>query len=409
MRLTKHAKSPRYRRFGHAVVNRTRHLRRDERGFWAASVGLGFMALFAATTLAVDVGMYMTARSQAQNAADAGALSGATALVFNSFTNRTKTGPAVVSAVSTAQANAVIGETPSVTPADVTFPVDPATGQSNRIRVDVYRNDARGNPLNTMIGWAFGVDVASVRANATAAVYPANAAICVLPLTIPDKWTEKNCGSPTCKWSETDTFEAYDKKGKALPNPDVYVPPGKAGYTGYSAVTDKGLQLTLKTNNGSKISPSMYNPWDLPGSIGGNDYRDNIAKCNSNLVKMGDMMTPENGNMTGPTQQGTMDLKATDPKARWDESCKCVKDSAFAISPRIRIVPLYDPQVYADGQQSGKNGPQLQVVNYLGFFIEDVTGGGEVKGRITPALGKISADGLPIASGGFASVIMLVQ
>jgi len=38
-------------------------------------VGMGFMTLLAATTLAIDVGMFMTARSQAQNAADAGALS----------------------------------------------------------------------------------------------------------------------------------------------------------------------------------------------------------------------------------------------------------------------------------------------------------------------------------------------
>ena len=55
-------------------------------------VGLGFMAFFAATTLAIDVGMFMTARSQAQNSADAGALAGATALVYNDFNNRSAEG-----------------------------------------------------------------------------------------------------------------------------------------------------------------------------------------------------------------------------------------------------------------------------------------------------------------------------
>ena len=44
-------------------------------------VGMGFMAFLSATTLAIDVGMFMTARSQAQNSADAGALAGAVALV----------------------------------------------------------------------------------------------------------------------------------------------------------------------------------------------------------------------------------------------------------------------------------------------------------------------------------------
>ena len=53
------------------------------------------MGFLAATTLAIDVGMFMTARSQAQNAADAGALAGAVALAFNDYNDRTTTGPAV--------------------------------------------------------------------------------------------------------------------------------------------------------------------------------------------------------------------------------------------------------------------------------------------------------------------------
>src|SRR5207248_9566573 len=84
-------------------------LRHDERGMSFIFVGVGFFAFLACTTLAIDVGMFMTARSQAQNSADAGALAGATALVFNSFTDRTPTGPAVQSAINTALANQVIG------------------------------------------------------------------------------------------------------------------------------------------------------------------------------------------------------------------------------------------------------------------------------------------------------------
>jgi hypothetical protein len=41
-----------------------------------------------------------------------GPLAGATALEFNSFTDHSETGPAVSSAVNTAQANLVIEETP---------------------------------------------------------------------------------------------------------------------------------------------------------------------------------------------------------------------------------------------------------------------------------------------------------
>ena len=50
--------------------------------------------------LAIDVGMLMTARSQAQNSADAGALAGATALVYNDWDDRTATGPAVMNALA---------------------------------------------------------------------------------------------------------------------------------------------------------------------------------------------------------------------------------------------------------------------------------------------------------------------
>src|SRR3954452_22827617 len=102
------------------------HLGRDERGMSLVFVSVAFMAALSATTLAIDVGMFMTARSQAQNAADAGALAGAVALYFNDFDDRTSTGPAVTSAISAARANAVMAAAPSVLPADVTFPNDPA-------------------------------------------------------------------------------------------------------------------------------------------------------------------------------------------------------------------------------------------------------------------------------------------
>ena len=144
------------------------HLRRDERGMSLVFVSVAFMALLSATTLAIDVGMFMNSRSQAQNAADAGALAGATALVFNSFTDRTSTGPAVMSAINTAKANTVAGATVSVTPADVTFPNDPS-GQPTRVQVQVFRTADRSNPLSTLMGGFFGVATADVTATATAA------------------------------------------------------------------------------------------------------------------------------------------------------------------------------------------------------------------------------------------------
>jgi len=363
--------------------SRIRHLRRDEKGVTLIIVGASFMALLAATTLAIDVGMFMMARSEAQNSADSGALAGAVALVFNDYNNRTSTGPAVQSALGGARANHVVHGTVSVTPADVAFPTGP-TGLNNRVQVTVRRTKQRSNPVPTLMGPFFGVPTVDIMAVATAEASPANAETCVMPFTIPDKWSERQTGT----WDPTDTFDMYDNKGNPLANPDVYVPGTQSGGTGYNAIADRGLELTLKANNQSKPAPSFYNPWDLPGSTGGDDYRDNIAHCNTNMIKIGDLMTPENGNMVGPTQQGTTDLVAQDPNAYWDTYCNCVKGSAFGKSPRIAIVPLYDPVFYATGKQSGKTAT-LKVANYLGFFIEGMNGN-EVVGRITPVTGLIT-------------------
>jgi hypothetical protein len=71
---------------------------------------------------------------------------------------------------------------------------------------------------------------------------------------------------------------------------------------------------------------------------------------------------------------------------------------------------LYDPVKYTEGQHTGKSQPDLTVVNYLGFFVEEVNGGGEVIGRIAPITGRVTnpgAGGPPI--GGFAQAIMLVK
>src|SRR6059058_787111 len=118
-------------------ITRLRRLAKEEDGFSLVFVGLGFMAFLGASMLAIDVGMLMTARNQAQNSADAGALAGATALVFNDWNNRTATGPAVTNALNAARSNQVMAANVSVTVPDVEFLNDPA-GVNDRVKVTVY-------------------------------------------------------------------------------------------------------------------------------------------------------------------------------------------------------------------------------------------------------------------------------
>ncbi|PYR14807.1 MAG: hypothetical protein DMF94_33795 [Acidobacteria bacterium] len=267
----------------------------------------------------------MNSRSQAQNAADAGAHAGAVALVFNSFTDRTSTGPAVTSAISAALANQVGGQAVSVLPEDVTFPNDP-TGQPTRVAVHVFRTAARTNPVPTLMGTFFGVQQVDIDAIATAEASAANAMTCVKPFMIPDRWREPN-GAPFVPL--TSTFTEYDNRGNPLPasQRDVYVPAGEDGYTGYTAA-DKGTQLILRAGTGNNIEPTMYYSWKMPGDIGGNFYRDNIAGCNPTVISFSPAnpyyMIQEPGNMVGPTTDGVRDLIAQDSGASWNDSCQCV-------------------------------------------------------------------------------------
>ena len=131
-------------------ASRLRKLSTDESGFSLVFVAAGLMGFIGVSMLAIDVGMLMTARSQAQNSADAGALAGATALVFNDWDNRTATGPSVMNALSASRANQVMSGVVSVTPANVEFLNDPA-GIADRVKVTVFRDATHGNPISTLI------------------------------------------------------------------------------------------------------------------------------------------------------------------------------------------------------------------------------------------------------------------
>lgn len=380
--------------------NNCPHLLHDERGMSLVFVCLGFMAMLSATTLAIDVGLFMNSRSQAQNAADAGALAGAVALAYNNYTDRSAGGPAVQSAINTAVANKVSGQVVSVGPADVTFPNDPS-GQPNRVAVQVFRTLGRNNAVPTLMGTLFGVQTVDIGASATAEASPANAETCVKPFTIPDKWREVDNGP----WTPQSEFNlAKDVYIGLNPSPDP-----NTNYTGYNAERDKGLEIVLKASNATKITASFYNPYDLPGSVGASDYRANIEGCNSSVIDIGDTRPPENGNMVGPTRQGTQALIDKDPGAVWNTGCNCVQGSAYGShSPRIVVIPVYDPVAYANGPQNGKN-IVLKFTNFIGFFIEPLNGSGEVMGRITPVAGRMAGGGGPAPAGAFAKIIRLVQ
>jgi hypothetical protein len=375
-------------------------LHRDERGMSLVFVGVGFMAFLAAATLAIDVGMFMTARTQAQTAADAAAMAGAVALASDDYDNRSSSGPAVQSALVAARQNQVMASQVDVSPADVTFPLSPA-GLNNRVHVEVHRTAASGvcqgcsGAVQTLFGGLFGVASVDINATATAEAAPTASVQCAKPFIIPDRWIEQ---TGNANW-----FDLVDSHNNLLPSPDVYRPVTSSNPTGYTH-DDIGTPMMLRAGTGNNIQPSFYYSWSMQGVTGGSEYDWNIANCNTSIVSIGDLLLMEPGSMVGPTNSGLDLLIARDPNAHWDGQ-RVVSNQHP--SPRVAIIPLYDPVYYATGVQQGRN-TDLKVANFLGFFME-YRSGNNVYGRITPVAGVVSPPGVPVPAGAFPTVIRLVE
>jgi hypothetical protein len=300
-----------------------------------------------------------------------------------------------------------MGASPAIAPADVLFLNDPA-GQADRVKATVYRDAAHGNPMPTFIARYFGTLTVNISATATAEASPANAATCVKPFTIPDRWQE-NTNPP---WDPlTSTFDYYKPQGQLWSNQvltphDVYIPADQPGYTGYDMNRDKGMMLMIRAGTGNQVAPSMYFSWDMPGGTGANYYRNNIEGCNTDVVHWGDPITQEPGNMMGPTTQGIQDLINQDPNAYWDTTQNRVV-TTMSPSPRVFPIPLYDPYYYQDGKVNGRNAT-LKVANWIGFFADHVQGN-NIYGRITPIPGILDRNAGPAPQGIFPRVIRLVQ
>ena len=340
-----------------------RRFLRDERGASLMFIAICMVMLLGMAALAIDVGMLYAAKGQAQNAADAGALAGAGALLLSPAD---ATVPTVV-AEQFAEKHQIIKQDVQILPAE-DVQVDLANG---RVTVTARRIAARGNAVPTFFARILDRDLVDIQATATAEVELANTASCLKPWAIPDAYDDKNSNG---------VFDAGD-----------YYEPGTTSWgTNYrNNNSDIGAQLVLKQGSpGDAIAPGQFFPIDLPvpegPATGGDRYRENIATCNGQVVEVGDSVNTENGNMIGPTKQGVQDLINLDPGAQWDPS-QGIINSAFppGASPRIGRVPMFDPRYPpTSGKQS------LLITNIAGFFIEGVQGNGDVTGRLVFATGS---------------------
>ena len=107
--------------------------RKNERGAILIQVAVALLALLALSSYVFDYGVMWVSKGQAQTSADAGALSAAISLAFNSSTDQAA---ARARAIAVGQRNRVWGQAPVIAPGDVTFPALPSrrTGPTRHLR-----------------------------------------------------------------------------------------------------------------------------------------------------------------------------------------------------------------------------------------------------------------------------------
>jgi hypothetical protein len=126
------------------------------RGTTRIVLAVALFALVSALAVTVEVATFAVARTEAQRAADAGALAGAAFLIFqpdDEFGARAE-------AQTFARLNTVRGRTPEVRPEDVVVNLD--------LGLVSVRVHATVHGLPTLLSWILGVDAVSVSAEAAA-------------------------------------------------------------------------------------------------------------------------------------------------------------------------------------------------------------------------------------------------
>ena len=403
----------------------------SDRGAVLVQVAIAILVLTAMATFVVDHGVMWVSRGQAQNAADAGALSGAIARAYDELTNPPAVnGKAFSSASAAALANNVWNAAPTV---QVSWSC-PAGVVGSCVRVDVYRNGQFGStPLPTIFGRLLNLSSQGVRATATARVVSGNSTNCMRPFAIADKWIEQR--------PPVNQFDRWTKQGGRvvqLSPYDNYVPPSaNSSGSGYKLPADFGAQVTLKNgnpnSNSEAITPGWFLPVRLPDGNGGyvsgaNDFRDAIGNCSGHPVSIGQYLPLETGAMIGPTGQGVADLVAKDPGASWDVANNRVSGSCVPacapISPRIVPITVFDIDEFQWRRTGGDwtsawgtypanpcptGGRCIRVANILGFFVDRMSGS-DVIGYLTSYPGAFVL-AAPSVGGGAAFLvnIQLVQ
>lgn len=363
----------------------------SDRGAILIHVALGLIALTVFTGFIVDYGTFWVSRNQAQNAADAGALAGITARVYDDGTNppvSTTTGVVPDAVYGATQANYVWGQTPPTGAIQIGYTCPDAS--TNCVVVDVYRDGTNSSTaLPTFFLNLLNISSQGTKAEAIAEASTANGTGCMRPWFLEDQ-------------------------GWVLPN-------------------DLGANVTLSAN----LAPSGYGQLDV-GS-GASAINSAITGCVNGTYYVGETVPTKPGAKDGPEKSGVDQLITWDPSAtvtisgsgssttasvtnscaNTSSGCSCPGNTGNMcpngpfVSPRVAIVPLCNGSTDPNCDVGGPNNGNITITGFMAFFINSFTNNGNsrvINATLISSAGiYVSSGGSPTGSGTFLKTISLIR
>ncbi|HET9180331.1 MAG TPA: Tad domain-containing protein [Terriglobia bacterium] len=433
----------------------------DDRGVSILIIAVSMIFVLGMAGLGIDLASLYVGRSQAQRAADAGALAAAQYLAQSCTASSGSISAdceatAKERAVAVTNANLIAGVAPNITTDDVTFLETSASDP--QVQVLAGRDTGHSNAMPTFFVKIFGINSANVSATAVAEAFnpagggPPVGATCLKPWLMPNcDWahsfvsSKQTYDNPACIDSTTSPPTHHAQFLNNNPPSQEYstdlVNPGL-----YSSGGVQGEPITVKSSDPSQAAgPSKFYPVYLPagsvasacpscanggGGAGANNaalYRQNIECCNTTQINCGSQtVQPITGNMVGPTGQGvdclihqqgssgqdTMAVNSGSGGGLWTITAGSNNpyglSGPISTSDSIVTVPLYDGTPLCPGGSCSQT--NIFVVGYLQLFLNNETSG-TVHATVMNVIPCPAAGGSPgsggtpvVASGGSSPV-----
>lgn len=354
---------------------------RDESGAMLVLIALLLVAFLGTFALAVDVGLWLNTKAEAQRAADAAALAGASVWMEAGLGEVEAEARARDYAARNYVGHTVIDPYDSDQFAVTVFPVE------QKVRVTI-----RGG-TSALFSRLLGRTVLGVGATAEARVMGGIAVKCVKPWALPDQWADDGDAR-----YEGERYQQFDPSDPFDQNSTGWGTPNEIS----SLNTSFGAEVMLvHASPDSAVVPSIALPFDMPldtlmdagvcKNVPGGEqaaalYSRNICGCNQNDVVIdGSASYPILTSTTakqGIVNNNIKDILASDPNARWNPDAngydadnpwasEPVIDSDYEFwmdSPRVFRVALFDPSQLADFVPGGNN--TVKFNNIALFFLE---------------------------------------